>query len=209
MPVELGRIELPERAEAVAVDGQYAYAICPYAGLYVVSVADPAQPALLSTLPLDGYSRDLMIVDDMVYIASKGLRVVSIANPLEPVLVSTMASDSLTRSVVVRDDLLLLGEESTLRVISVADSENPVELGRHIFGLKSTIGLYKDYAIVALEWRGVVAMSLADPSHLAPVASLDTADRALGIDVVDDLAYVADQHGGLYILRVVEGDDGT
>ena len=52
--------------------------------------------------------------------------------------------------------------------------------------------------------EGVWVVDLSDPAQPELVGRADTPGRTRGIAVVDDLAYVGDDHGGLPILHIVE-----
>ena len=201
-PVEVGRVDLPDYAEAVAVDDAYAYVLCPYGGLQIVSIANPAEPTLVASLPIDGYAQDIVVIDDLAYVGVRGLDVVSIADPHAPERVGAYAGDALTYSLVVDDDRVYLSEDSVFSVLSLADPTAPAPLARRTMGLRSSIAIVDDIAVLGLEWQGVLLVDLSDLDWLPTVTSLDTADRACDIAVVGDRIYVADQNGGLYVLRI-------
>jgi hypothetical protein len=50
--------------------------------------------------------------------------------------------------------------------------------------------------------QGVQVVDLADPARPVEVARFDTPDQARRIAIQDDILYVADRAGGLFILRV-------
>ena len=202
-PSEIGRVELSERAEAAAISGDYAYAVCPNDGLYVVSADEPSEAAVVASLPLDGRARDIAIEGDMAFVAADGIRVVSIADPLSPVLVARYESDQRAKSLSVDGARLCLGEGPFFRVFSIEEPESPALVGEQMMGLGPQVEAVSDYAVMGLEWRGVLVLDLTDLEDLPTVASLDTADRPGGVDVVEDLVYVADREGGLFVIRLV------
>jgi len=202
-PAEIGRVGLPETAAALALAGDYAYAVCPYAGLQVISLADPAAPEIVASLPLDGYAQAIDLVGELTYVGANGVRVVSIADPLQPKVIGTFSSDDLARSIRVTGDLLLLAEGSILRTFSVADPTAPVELGRYVFGLGPTLDLYGAYAVAGIGWAGLRLVALADPANPAEAARLDTPHHPGAVIVSGDLVFAADQEGGLVVARVV------
>ncbi len=202
-PFELGRITFFARPNSVHAVGDIAYVVCSTDGLHVVSVADPAAPSMIASMPVGGYGMDICVADELAFIAASGLHIVSIADPFHPIEIATLASDQLARSVTTVDDVVFFSEGSMLRMISVADPSHPVEVARKIFGLGAAVAIADDIAIVGLEWVGVRLFSIADLTQLIELGGFDTADRAGDVAIAGDRVYVADQQGGLYVLRLV------
>ncbi|MCK5806207.1 MAG: hypothetical protein KAI66_25470, partial [Lentisphaeria bacterium] len=191
----------------VEVAEGYAYVIGDYGGLFVISVDDPAALEIVATLSIDGYGVAIDVDGDLAFIAANGLHIVSIADPRMPVELGALTSDQLAVSVFAADDVVFLGDGSILRIISVSDPSHPIELGMNALGLGPRVSVVGEYAITALEWRGVRILSIADPTYIHEVTGIGTADRAVGTALSGDYIYVADQDGGLFILRLVLEDD--
>lgn len=206
-PVELGRVRMPGRISSVDVAGEMAYVITSRDGLQVISLADSADPDIVASLPVEGVGSDIDVVGDLAFVAADGLHVVSIVDPLHPVAIGALEGEQSSRSVLAVDDIVYFSEGSILRVISVADPIHPVEMGRRTFGLRAAVAVAGDYAIVGLEWKGVSIVDLSDLANLDVVGLFDTADRATSVAISGDVVCVADQHGGLYVLRLVYSDD--
>lgn len=203
-PAQLSSVRLGAQAQAVAIDGDYAYVLSPYKGLRVVSIADPANAEVVAELPLPGFSADITIRDELAFIAAGGIRVVSVADPLHPVVIGAYESEQTSRSLWVDGDRLYFGDGTYLRTLSIEDPAQPVELGLCVPGLSPVIDQCGEHIIVGLGWRGVRVFNLSDPAASYEITGHDTGDRAAAIDVVGDLIYVADHHGGMYIFRLVE-----
>jgi hypothetical protein len=78
----------------IAVSGSFAYVAGQ--GTYtdvdfmVIEISDPLAPVLRGTLNLFGYVRDVVVTDDVAYVAgSGGLEVVDVSDPLAPRLIGT------------------------------------------------------------------------------------------------------------------------
>ena len=202
-PVELGRVAFSARPTSVQAVGGFAYVVCSTDGLHVISVADPAVPTLVASLPMDGYAMDVCVAGEVAFVAAKGLHIVSMADPLHPLQIGTLASNQPARSVTITGDVVFLSEGSLVRVIFVSDPAHPVEVGQRIFGLGAAVAIAGGTAVVGLEWVGVRLVSLLDLSNLPVLGGADTADRAVDIAIWGDLVYVADDRGGLTVLRLV------
>jgi hypothetical protein len=78
----------------IAVSGRFAYVAGQ--GTYtdvdfmVIEISDPLAPVLRGTLNLFGYGRDVVVTDDVAYVAgSGGLEVVDVSDPVAPRLIGT------------------------------------------------------------------------------------------------------------------------
>jgi len=204
-PRELGRVDLPGYAEDAAIDGAYAYVVCPYEGLQVVSIADPAAPAVVATLALDSNARDIALAGDLAYITANGVRIVSIADPLNPLLVGSYDSEEKGGAIAIDGDRLCFADGRCLCVLSIADPVNPVQLATRHYGLRPEIVTVGDIAVIGLEWQGMLLADLLDFEWLSTVADLDTADHPGDLHAVGNTIYIADKHGGLYVMRIGDG----
>ena len=203
-PVELSRLELPGTGTGIGLLDDVAVISTEYAGVLVVSIGDPAAPAMLAQLPIDGYGLDLRIVGDLAYVAASGIAVVSLADLTQPRVLGILATGRPAYSIVLIGDTAYLGESSSMRIVSVADPLQPVELGLHVFGLGTRLATTDGLVIAGLGWQGVRLVDPSDPSDVEWLARFDTAGHARTMAVMGDLIFVADEDGGLVILRVVE-----
>ena len=202
-PVEWSRLELPGTGTGSSLLEGAAVIITEYDGLLVVSIADPTVPEVVVQLPIDGYGIDVEIAGDLAYVATSGIAVVSLADLSQPALLGALSTGRPTYSIVLDGDRAYLGESSIMRIVSVADPAQPCELGLHTFGLGARLAVVDGLLAVGLGWQGVRLVDPSDPSDVQWVARFDTAGSARQVVVVDDMMYVADQDGGLVILKVV------
>jgi hypothetical protein len=203
-PVEVARLELPGSPASVAVIDTIVVLVTLYHGLFVVSVEDPARPAVLGALAIDGYGQDLLVDGDLAFVAAGGLHIVSLANPERPEVLSVLPVEQLAHSVARRGDVVYLSEGSQLHVLSVADLSSPVEMGRYMFGLTAHLASVGEYLAAGVGWIGVELLRVSDPTDIRRIDRFDTAAGPLDVAVSERLVFVADGDGGLVILRVVD-----
>jgi len=203
-PVELDRLELPGTGMGIALLDHAAVIITEYDGLLVVALDDPAAPEVVVQFPIDGYGMDVTIVDDLAYVAASGIAVVSLADLSQPYVEGALATGRPAYSIVLDGDVAYLGESSSMRIVSIADPAQPVELGLHTFGLGARLATTRGLVAAGLDWQGVRLVDASDPSNVEWIARFDTAGSAREVVVAGDMVYVADQDGGLVVLRVVE-----
>jgi hypothetical protein len=86
-PVEVGSLDLPGWAAAVAVDGTYAYVASFDGGLRVVSVSNPAHPVEVGYYPTQ-FAEAVAVAGGYAYVSDLdlGLVVLDLSNPALPVL---------------------------------------------------------------------------------------------------------------------------
>jgi len=134
------------------------------------------------------------------------VRIIAIDDPTHPAEIGSFATAGAARSVFFVGSRAYVSEQSRLAVISVDDPTQPAEVGAFHAGLRTSVQIIDDIAVVAFDWRGVALVSFADIANPQEIALIDTADRANDVCVQGDLAYIADQSGGLYVFRIV-GED--
>ncbi|MDP8239588.1 MAG: choice-of-anchor D domain-containing protein, partial [Candidatus Hatepunaea meridiana] len=92
-----------------------------------------------------------------------------------------------------------------LRIISVANPENPEEIGYcDTPGYALGVTVSDNYAYVADRQSGLRVISVADPEHPEEVGYCDTPDYSYNVVVSGDFAYVADRQSGLRVISVAD-----
>ena len=207
VPTILGSVELPSWPQQVEIIDDLAYVITSTNGLYVISIEEPIAPAVVGNLPIDGYGVTLDVQDDIAYIGADGLWIISIADPTNPQKLGVLDGDNLSRLVLADNDIVFYTEGSRMYAVSVRDVTNPVEVGRKNFGLATRMDFAGEYLAAGVGWKGVELIDISNVDDMRVIASFDTASRAYSVTVVDNLIYVADEEGGVFILRLVEPEN--
>lgn len=104
---KLGEMQVPfpmsqfAHAVSVAVNDQIAYVANGRTGLMLVDVRRPEQPELLSLLPIDGFSNNVISSDKGVFVSSQrgGLSLVNVQQPERPYIESRIAFQGLSRDI--------------------------------------------------------------------------------------------------------------
>jgi hypothetical protein len=137
----------------VAAVGDYAYVADNYAGLRVISVSDPANPAEVGSYNTPGSASGVAVVDSHAYVADgdSGLRVISVSDPAHPAEVGCCYTPSSALGVAVVGNYVYVADNyAGLRVISVSDRANPTEVGFYVTpGSAYAVAVAGDYAYVA------------------------------------------------------------
>lgn len=206
-PHEVGvSAPLPHYVEHVAISGTLAYVAAGGGGLQVVSVADPAHPALVGGLDTLGYAEDVAVSGHVAYLADGpyGLRVLDVSDPAHPAEIGSAYTMRYAYAVAVSGHLAYLAAAGAgLAVADVSDPAHPVELGEldtpgYAYGIAVSGGT----AYVAGGWAGLRIVSVADPGAPVEVGSCATPGWAFGVTVSGTLAYVAGAFAGLQVVDV-------
>jgi hypothetical protein len=169
----------------VALAGDYAYATGSYPEgdyrpgiLYVIDLSDPALPIEVASVELPGHtSSDASLKGDFWYVALADCAYFICSGGLHQVDVSDATDPILVSTLDIPGGALAM---------SVTD-----------------VGEGRRTGHVAAGEAGVWVADVSVPAEPRLIGSANTPGRARDIVVVNDLAYVADDHGGLSILQVV------
>jgi hypothetical protein len=110
-PYEVGHVDTPGDARAVATDGTYAYVADWRSGLQVIDISDPSTPVLVGSCDTDDISDGVCYRDGLVYLADHagGLKVFDVGDPAEPVLVGSLDTPY-ANSVFATDDFVFVAD---------------------------------------------------------------------------------------------------
>jgi len=93
-PVELGRVDFVDDAEAVTLSGTQLFVAAGEAGVHLADITNPLAPARVSTLDTPSFANDLAIGSNgVLFIADSeaGLQIADFSNPLAPAIVSNVS----------------------------------------------------------------------------------------------------------------------
>jgi hypothetical protein len=211
-PVLQGKVYTLGIVQDIAVVGEYAYVADYYAGLQIISVSDPANPALVGSF--DTYRAGAVaVVGDYAYVADagRGLQIINVTDPANPTLVGSYDTSGDAYDVAVVGDYAYVADAGRgLQIINVTDPANPTLVGSYdTSGIAYGVAVVGDYAYVADAGRGLQIINVTDPANPTLVGSYDTSGSAYGVAVVGDYAYVADAGRGLQIISVTEPANPT
>lgn len=148
-PVEVGHCDLPGNIADIEVTGNYVYAVNGrnggnIPGFQIISIADPENPVQVG-YNSTGRTLAVAVKDDFAYVTTlyHGLRVLDISDPRKPEVIGDykdIIRDPLedgfdydtrrARSITISDEYLYIANGlNGLRIFSIADPENLVEVG--------------------------------------------------------------------------------
>lgn len=199
-----GSSGLGEIYGGLATLGDLAYVARVSGGLRVIDVADPAAPALVTTLSVPGYGQRVRREGDRAYLAyGTHLNVVDLSVPRSPTLLGSLPLGA-CNDVAVADTLAYIASFTDgLRVVSVADPAAMAEVGyldtpgaANGIALRGTVAYLADYN------GGLRVIDVSDPHSPQPISALSALLNAVAIALHGDYAYVACLDRGLRVLDI-------
>ena len=189
----------------VALSGTHAY-VSDERGLNIINVGDPASPFV------EGY---LNTSSALIHVAASGnlvfvnwdfseLRVIDVSDPANPVLVGALPITDI-QSLSTNGGLVFLAD-GEIQIIDVHDPSLPEVIGRFSppdDPVDVVVSGDFAYAAAGSEMR---VWDVLDPASPISIANLDLPASSLGIDVVENTAFLSDFQDGL---RVVDIGDPT
>jgi len=193
-PVEVGYCSLPTICRNVAVSDSYAYVAGSW-GLRIIDVENPSNPVEVGYYNTLSGSVGVAVSNGYAYVATShgGLQIIDVTNPAAPTQISSIMSSAW--SVALSDSYAYVGdmEPYGLRIVDIVDPINPIALGRcDLWDYPYDIAVSGSYAFVANRAHGLRVIYIANAYNPVMTGYYDTPGWADGVDVRDNLAYVAD-----------------
>jgi len=199
-------------ADDVVAAGNYAY-VAWAGGMNVLDISNPISPTQVGYLELPPYtSRHIAINGHYAYLAERAfypeLRIVDISNPISPTEISLLRLDyrqplsSLDVQIVVTGNYVFLGDSflMTMHMVDVSNPISPTTVVSRTYGGMG-IAVAENYVYMADGGSGVRVIDITDPVTPTEVFVYNTPGYAQSVRVLGNPIYIADQEGGLVILR--------
>ena len=205
-PVQCGSLQTFYLVYSMVVRDSFAYLGTESNALYVVDIADPTNPTLLSTFfgPWGPNPQLHMAIDgDYLYIAhlSSGLRILDISNPIAPAEVGVYDVPTACLGVAVREGYAYLAHgNGGLRIVDVHDPESPIETG--VCDLPDAairVAIRENYAYVADNSAGLRVVDVSSPFDPVEVGSCPTLGEASDVAIQGEYLYLMEWNHGIRI----------
>ncbi|MEA3363801.1 MAG: hypothetical protein U9Q61_11110 [Thermodesulfobacteriota bacterium] len=114
----LGHLQTPfpmnqfDIALSVYPQGGMVYVANGRSGMLIVDVTNPAEPTILSSIPISGICKEVRVVDDKAYITSHhgGITVVDVKDPENPTVLSIIPMSAMSKGLQVVGDLIYVAQ---------------------------------------------------------------------------------------------------
>ncbi len=206
-PREIGATQpLDSVVEDIAVTGKLVFIAAGGAGLYIIDVSEPSDPAVIGNYDSAGYAEAVNVTGRYAYLADgpDGLRIIDITDPAHPVEVSSVYSLSYAFDVAIESSHAYIAAAGTgLLVAKVSDPDHPAEEGSlDTPGYAFAIAALGNTLYIADGWEGLRMIDVSDPAQPKEIGLYQTEGWAFDVTLAGTTAYVADAFSGVDILDV-------
>lgn len=202
----IGTIVTSDQAYAVTVIGNTAYVAAFSAGLEIIDVTTPDLPTPRQLLE-SSVTRGIFVEGNTAYLATGSLQIKDISTPGSPRQIATINTEGDTRGVVVRNGIAYLAKRpNALQIVDIRSPSNPIILGEIVTPGNSTDGNGPGIDVEGnrayITDGDLQIIDISDPANPKFIATVKTPDTAEDVDIVGNIAYVADRYGGLQIMDI-------
>ncbi len=195
-------------AAKTVVEGQYAYVVHQFPKpVYIVDISNPTNPVSVSQIGYPVGANDIELAKGYAYLVGGRayLEVYDVSNPRDPILRAYyVVVDGQVEGlgVAVADRYAYVAAcETGVHIVDVSDLANPRTVKVYDTpGCATDVVVEGEYAYIADGWAGLRVLFIANPLSPLEVGFYDTAN-AVGVKKARDFILVADERGGLLILR--------
>ena len=202
-PTPAGNLDTAGSAFGVAVLGDKAYIADYCYGLRVIDVQDPVHPIEVGSYVGIERAMGVAMFGHYAYVADQyaGLFVLDVQNPAAPIKVLELPGSG-TWDVQVFGQYLYLPGAQNFQIYDLSNPAVPALLGQlDEFGYYVTID--GDVAYLSAQSR-IKAIDIHDPAHPALIDWKPTPGLARGIAAENGNVYIADDDGGLYVMKLTD-----
>lgn len=193
-PVQVGiTYDIEGTAYQISVSDGYAYMATNMNMFYVISISDPANPTVVSSLDLGTFACGIEAWENYVYVGTTaGLKVISVSDPSSPNVVSTFGGGYWYMDADFNNDRLFISKSAGFDVIDISNPSNPVGLFQGLSATGGGVICYQDNKVFLIEQSSVKAYGVdEDSSNLIDSYNSTITGQVVGLDVKDTVFYVS------------------
>jgi parallel beta-helix repeat protein len=200
----LGSLRLDGWAVDVCVSGNLAYVAAAFGGMRVINIGNPAAPVELGNITWSKSNvAGLAVANGRAVIADRksGVRVLDVSNPAAPRESGYWAAFPFVQSVALSGNYAFIASGfGGIRIYNVSDPAHPLEVSSFqvdgfFFTLKLSGNRLFAGTMTDSPQSGLYVLDISDPAHPAQIGYYNKAMECRGIEVVGNVAYVADGDG--------------
>jgi hypothetical protein len=197
-PVLLTSVNLPAPPQFLVVRDGYGFLALGDVGFGVLDLRQPAQAYLLYRLPLDGFSRHVLLSDQQAFVSSKtALYVLDISQPASPQILSSIQTSAYTSQF--HDSLLLVEYFDGFTFFDIRDLNNIVEVSYYFGPSGSLVAVTADHIYLQCIACGIYScaywldiVDISDPYTPFKSSTYNSMNEFTQIIIQGDTAYIGD-----------------
>jgi hypothetical protein len=193
-PVQVGiTYDIEGTAYQIGVSDEYAFMATNSGMFYIISISNPTNPSVVSSLYLESFACGIEYRDNNVYVATTGgLKVINISDPSNPNVVSTFGGGYFYMDADFNNDRLFISKSAGFDVVDISDPGNPVGLFQGFSESGGGVIRYRNDKVFLLGLGSVKAFSVdEDSSSLIDSYNSTITGQVVGLDVKDSVFYVS------------------
>lgn len=197
---------------AVALNDDFAYVLDGNGAMHAIDITYPTSPSATGRVATSCFPLGVAVAGELAFVAETYiiqpytglLEIMDISDPARPQVVGSANMRSPAYAVAAVGNHAYVAGYDYLEVVDVTDPRNPVILGSAPVGAKA-LAVSGYYAfLVGQTGRTVQVVDISDPSNPLPVTAVRIAGQPYDIQIVGDLAYVAEEGMGMQIVNIAD-----
>ncbi|MFX0211864.1 MAG: LVIVD repeat-containing protein [Candidatus Hodarchaeota archaeon] len=192
------------------VRGDYAIVGFAHAGLKILDISDPTDLQVIGEYFGGGFSADIMVVDNLVYLTMgyDGLQIINISIVTQPTKVGEFSNGTrLSHINVIRNFAYIDdNEQNKLLCLDITDPSNITKEGQFEW-LAIDIEMVVDIGYVAAYNYGMMVYDFSNPSNPILLSQHYDGGSTCDVEVIGDFSFVADHMDGFEILDITDPEN--
>jgi hypothetical protein len=202
-PVEMGELILSQgHIEDIVLTGTYAVCASRGGRAYVVNIASPTAPTVVSEIDLGEPLHKMTIAGSNLFVGGEsGLHVVSLQDPAQPATIGFLATAGECHSVGVSGTTAVLGvADIGFVTVNVANPSQPTLIAPYGTNYPALdVKFQGSVAYLAMAYDGVLIYNISNPAQPQYVGQLNTPGSAEDLQLDGTRIFIADWTAGLVI----------
>ncbi|MDP8207622.1 MAG: T9SS type A sorting domain-containing protein [Candidatus Electryonea clarkiae] len=165
-----------------------------FGGMRIYDIEDPGEPLFLGQHYFDGYTFNLLVIENTAYLVHQWeLEVVDITDPENTERIGWIHPPYLNEDLAVYDDYIMLSDGiEGMILLDISDPENIIETGRpQPIGYGGNVILHNDYIYLHNTEKKLYTFDISNPNQPEIVNDLD---------INHDASFMWENRGALYII---------
>lgn len=202
-----GSVQLQDYGARLYINGQYAYVGTGYdKTIQIIDISGAVPPTNVITYNTQWPVRNIHVSGDYLYAAAdqEGVKILDISVPTSPFQVSEIKNpDYYVNDVFTAGSYAYIAINKGLVIYDISKPQSPTKVGEYFYNIINFERLHVAGSLAFICSHNLQIVDVSNPSN--PVLKSDSqypGDEPAAIQVVDNLAYIADEHRGLRIMDI-------
>lgn len=203
----------PNEGWDVTIDGDFAYIVDYFSGVFVVDIRDEESPQLVGEYRTASFLVGIEVSGDRAYTMGQenfGLAIMDMANPADPVFLGRAEPRLRFGTGVAAREIRAYASFYGLHVFDVRDPAEVTVIARlRLPGVSRAVRVRGDYAYMTSDNSGFHIVDISDESSPTVVGSVEMPGSTYGLALKGDYAYLANSEYGLKIIDITNPSSPT